>query len=47
MLPADEHVIIPVHAHDDDAVIAQFFDVKLIAADAAAKRRDERAHFGR
>src|SRR6185295_5733001 len=30
--------------HDDDAVIAQFRRVELVAADAAAERRDERAN---
>ena len=31
--------------HDDDAVIAQFIRVVLIAADAAAKGGDQRRHF--
>ena len=29
--------------HDDDAVIAQVRDIELVAADAAAERRDQRA----
>ena len=31
--------------HDDDAVIAQFVRVVLVATDAAAERGDERRHF--
>ena len=33
--------------HDDDAVIAQLFDVEVIAADAGAECGDERADLGR
>jgi uncharacterized protein YunC (DUF1805 family) len=29
--------------HDDDLVIAQFFDIELLAADTGAKRGDKRA----
>ena len=29
--------------HDDDAVVAKFLDVEILAANAAAKRRDQRA----
>ena len=33
-------------SHDDDAVIAQFVDVEIVAADAAAQGGDERADLG-
>ena len=40
-----EHVVITVHAHDDDAVIAQLVDIEIIPAhtfaDAGAQRGDE------
>ena len=44
---AHENVFVAIHAHDDDAVIAQFLDVEVIAADAAAERGDQRSHLGR
>jgi hypothetical protein len=31
--------------HDDDLVVAQLVDVELVAADAGAERRDQRADF--
>ncbi len=39
-----EDVIVTVHAHDNDAVIAQLREIELVLADAAAKCGDERAH---
>ncbi len=33
-------------SHDDDFVIAELGDVEIIVPDAAAERRDHRAHFG-
>src|SRR5580704_13830111 len=41
-----ENMIVPIHAHDNDAVIAQLVDVEIIAPDATAERRDQRTDFG-
>src|SRR5580704_2487658 len=40
-----EDMIVAVDAHDYDAVVAQLIDVEIIAPDAAAECRDQRADF--
>ena len=47
LVVAHEHMIVAIDTHDDDAVIAQFVDIEIVAADAAAQRGDQRADFGR
>src|SRR3984893_17215403 len=44
---AHEHMLVPVHAHDDHAVIAQLLDIEIVAADPATQCGDQRADFGR
>src|SRR5437773_8318462 len=44
---AHEHVLVPIDAHDDDAVVAQLLDIEVVTPDAASQRRDQRADLGR
>ena len=47
LVVAHEHVLIAVDAHDDDAVIAQLVDIKIIATNPAPQCGDQRADFRR
>src|SRR5256885_3864096 len=44
---AHEHVLVPIDAHDDDAVVAQLLDIEVVAPDPTTQRRDQRADLGR
>src|SRR5437763_1802121 len=44
---AHEHMLVPIDAHDDDAVVAQLLDIEVVTPDPASQRRDQRADLGR
>src|SRR2546429_7636369 len=44
---AHEHMLVPIDAHDDDAVVAQLLDIEVVAPDPTTQRRDQRADLGR